>query len=1550
MSPRVRAFLVRGGRLFAKGLLGLIVFVLFVPVALVTALRFEGVRARVASIADQALETTFRGRLLIDRIEWVDFGRVRARGHIDDAAGRTVIRVDGLEARVFWPVLVARVVSGQAPLRIDLAEISVDHAEIRLIDDGSGAPTLASAFDPRTPSPPSTEPGPVVSIPTIAVRHAWVHGAIGGTPPIDAELRDVALSLHLDDAALTLPVERAELLARNLLPQKLDPRGSVRGRLWLPFAAEKRPAVNASYRGRLAGTRADATFSLAQGKLDGRFEAPSVDRAVLTRFSPELELDGTARLVATVSGTLPELGFDARIDAEALRVNAHGTLQADESSALSARISAEDVDLSRILRDGPETELALSASVAGSLAAEPLELRYDVRGAPGRVAGQALPAFTTTGTLRSFPEKLRVAGELDVEEPGAGTHASYQVDVAGERTVVELRSTSRLADPPRLKRLAGVTFTGSVTTALGLKLPEQVVEGHAHAQLEGVAVSEFASGPLSLTLGVEGKLDDPRFRAALDARNVRARGRTFQRARVRAEGTPRNARLSGRLDGRNPDELWFETTLRTGERTELEGLRLALVDREGPLKVSAERVTVASGAIAVKDAVLEGAGRAELSFEQRGRTLHARARTTELDLARLGRLAGVALPVRSARTTLDVQYDAERGTTSGFVIGSVDDLSYDEVQRAHANVDLRLAGQELTGTVSAALAPGARVVLALDDLVVPGPPFAMPAPEEIVGRIALHGRVDLQSLAPLLARFPAIPVGDARGSVSGDVLYERHGDELPRFEAHLDTQGLELSGRLTRKEPIRTTDEAIAASSWHLRGVDARLDLELDSAARSLKLSGNGHDRHGELVVVDALASELPAVPTLNELVEAWKDVPLRVSVRVPERKLRQLPELLRPESTNGTVALGVELEGSARTPRVHVAGTLGRLRPAGGRVAGERPERIDLDFQADYQARGGSLAASARRERDPVLELTTTWEGDALKFDPERPDEALLVQAELRADKLPLQTISALKNRQIAGELSATAKVEFGRGKREVSLDATATKLELGRVVLESVRAGMVAREGELRGDVNVRGRGGSLDAMMRSGLAWRGKLAPEPIGDIDAQVDAKDFRLGALWPLTSSSLSELDGRLSAKLGAKVREGRLRLTGEGKLEDGVVQVPALGQRFDRIEAEIEVQPEEIRLREVKVHGVSGAFSAASVILLDEQLGLRELRASAHINERQKLPVTYEGVAIGDAWGDFRAKYARGKTEDKVEVNLNNVHFIVPDVDTHSVQSLEPAEGVRIGARQKDQKFVALPVQPLERGTKDGEPVKPMTVTIDLGKSLSIKRGDMVDVQLTGALKARVAEETQVTGEIQVVGGTLDVSGKRFDIERGTVTFGAGDPSNPTVTATARWDSPAGFTVYAEYAGTAQDGTLKLRSEPPLTEDQIVTLLMFGTPDGSFAGDSSGGSEDTAASAVSIAGSTAAKGLNRALSNVTKLDVQARIDTSTGSARPEIVVGLTPRLSARVTRAIGEPAAGTSPDRTFLTLELRLKHNWALSGLVGDRGASALDLIWRHRY
>ena len=68
----------------------------------------------------------------------------------------------------------------------------------------------------------------------------------------------------------------------------------------------------------------------------------------------------------------------------------------------------------------------------------------------------------------------------------------------------------------------------------------------------------------------------------------------------------------------------------------------------------------------------------------------------------------------------------------------------------------------------------------------------------------------------------------------------------------------------------------------------------------------------------------------------------------------------------------------------------------------------------------------------------------------------------------------------------------------------------------------------------------------------------------------------------------------------------------------------------------------------------------------------------------------------------------------------------------------------------------------------------------------------------------------------------------RFTIESATASFDPSrPPSNPTVTATATYLAPDATRVFADFAGTAEKGKLRLRSEPPLTQTEILSLVIY---------------------------------------------------------------------------------------------------------------------------
>ncbi|MEY2931458.1 MAG: hypothetical protein RL033_2207, partial [Pseudomonadota bacterium] len=449
---------------------------------------------------------------------------------------------------------------------------------------------------------------------------------------------------------------------------------------------------------------------------------------------------------------------------------------------------------------------------------------------------------------------------------------------------------------------------------------------------------------------------------------------------------------------------------------------------------------------------------------------------------------------------------------------------------------------------------------------------------------------------------------------------------------------------------------------------------------------------------------------------------------------------------------------------------------------------------------------------------------------------------------------------------------------------------------------------------------------------------------GKLSGSVEAHELRLAALGPLVEGSVSELDGKLDANLQASLEGDQTRVTGRATLRDGVLHMPSVGQRFSDISAELSVSPGSLRIDKLQARGLSGGFEASAQAKLD---GLTPSSAEAElrIKEDQQLPLTVEGESLGDVWGTVKASYRRDESSatNTVNVKLEKLHITLPEAPAQGLQALDQPDNIRVGYRRRDGDFAPIALQLLK---EQGPPSEEKTVVLVDLASVSVQKGDQAKVDLGGKIQATLGAELDVQGKIETRRGELDISGKTFDIERASVAFTGGKPDDPTIGAVARYDSPAGYTVYAEYTGTVSKGKLALRAEPALSQDEIVTLLLFGTPDGSLGA----GGGDSLSTAVSVAGGTAAQGFNRAVSGLTNLDVSARVDTSTGAPRPELVLQLTPRVAAKVTQALGEPVPGQSPDRTFVTVDLRLANNWSLSTMVGDRGASAFDLIWRRRY
>ncbi|HXK18183.1 MAG TPA: translocation/assembly module TamB domain-containing protein, partial [Polyangiaceae bacterium] len=678
----------------------------------------------------------------------------------------------------------------------------------------------------------------------------------------------------------------------------------------------------------------------------------------------------------------------------------------------------------------------------------------------------------------------------------------------------------------------------------------------------------------------------------------------------------------------------------------------------------------------------------------------------------------------------------------------------------------------------------------------------------------------------------------------------------------------------------------------------------------------------------------------------ALSAVPLKVSLQVPLRRLQSLPPLIRPDAMRGRFAIDATLEGSAIDPRVKAEISLQSLRAIGSK------QPLNVTANVNYTPAGGDarVVADDARSHAQVANLKTTWRGD-LRRAAELATGAsgITASADLELREFPLEVVPLLLDREISGRVSGALALENWGQAARFDARLASSSLKLGQTPIDELDLTAHTEATTLAAELRLRAGAGTSKASVDAGMHWGALPLPSLEHRGTVKIATAGFRLETLNPLLTAYVSEIGGVLDANTELVVTPDTTTLLGSAKLEKGFVQVPAIGQRFSDISARFAVANNQFKLEQLDAHGTTGRVSVKGGAHLDG-FELRAAEAQVSIPNHESIPITLEGADIGDAWGNVNLAYSSpAQGERKLDVDVPELHVVSPQGDGYGLQSLDAQKDIRIGVRRADGAFLALPVQPLAPGGKSAgseEPAQPLRIQIKLGRNVTVERGRTAQAQLSGQLTVLVAGKTDVEGRIELRGGKLDVSGKTFEIERGVITFDGDDPGNPTISATARWDAP-GYTVYAEYLGDVRDGRIRLHAEPPLTQDEIASLLLFGSPEGS-----AGGSADasSAALAVSVAGDSAAQGLTKVLDDFTKLDLSARVDTTTGTARPELVFQVSRRVSAKVTRAIGAPLAGESPDRTFLTLELRLRRAWALSALFGDHGASALDLIWRRRY
>jgi|GEM_PF-4409379 len=231
------------------------------------------------------------------------------------------------------------------------------------------------------------------------------------------------------------------------------------------------------------------------------------------------------------------------------------------------------------------------------------------------------------------------------------------------------------------------------------------------------------------------------------------------------------------------------------------------------------------------------------------------------------------------------------------------------------------------------------------------------------------------------------------------------------------------------------------------------------------------------------------------------------------------------------------------------------------------------------------------------------------------------------------------------------------------------------------------------------------------------------------------------------------------------------------------------------------------------------------------------------------------------------------------------------------------------------------------------------------------------DLKLLGGVKvARGFDKDNlpgpaITGDIRVREGNLKIMNRLFVVERGNIKFTGSVPPNPHLDMMLESQVNA-YLVRILVSGRAVNPIVELTSDPDLSEDDIMAVLLFGQPMNDLdtdqrgrVGEENDPSRELQKNLAGLAMAFGTKGLQDSMSETFGVDVvQMGSDSSGGST---LMVGkfITPNIMVKYNQSLEK--SGTY----FMTLEYTLSRFFKVMTTYGQGDEdSGAQLQWSRRY
>ncbi|UCG52556.1 MAG: translocation/assembly module TamB, partial [Candidatus Latescibacterota bacterium] len=311
---------------------------------------------------------------------------------------------------------------------------------------------------------------------------------------------------------------------------------------------------------------------------------------------------------------------------------------------------------------------------------------------------------------------------------------------------------------------------------------------------------------------------------------------------------------------------------------------------------------------------------------------------------------------------------------------------------------------------------------------------------------------------------------------------------------------------------------------------------------------------------------------------------------------------------------------------------------------------------------------------------------------------------------------------------------------------------------------------------------------------------------------------------------------------------------------------------------------------------------------------------------------------------DIRIGGTRKKPEIKGEIRIDQAFIRVPDQS----EDLHPIDGEAILLVRDSLGAEAdtIRLAPSASSSPPQQTVAPSDLNLDVNVIIPSGfwvRGKGLDLELSGDLNIKQHEgKPTVTGELRVIRGTLVALGRRFELERGVVTFYGGDEIDPSLDVVLGTEIE-GTKIQILFGGTTQAPELRFASQPDMPEADIMSVLLFGRPYSQLDDGQVNLMRDrTREMLVSVGASK----LQSKVGGQLGIDIVTVKSTGPDNAGTALSVGkyLNPQVLLSYAYALDKDSD------SFVSLEYFLKGRFKVETIFGNKGQTSIGIGWSRDY